>query len=112
AAEDLPSERGLGAEQSKKMVGDIVGAQFNQLFLWVNTLALVIQALLVSRVVKYWGLSKAFFVFPLICLASAGAVAIAPLLGVIKLGKTAENATDYSLNNTLRNMLWLPTTRA
>jgi ATP:ADP antiporter, AAA family len=30
---------------------------------------------------------------------------------VIFVGKIAENSTDYSLNNTLRQMLWLPTSR-
>jgi AAA family ATP:ADP antiporter len=34
-----------------------------------------------------------------------------PLFHVLRAGKVAENATDYSLNNTLRHMLWLPTTR-
>lgn len=34
-----------------------------------------------------------------------------PVLAVLRVSKTAENATDYSLNNTVRNMLWLPTTR-
>ena len=32
-------------------------------------------------------------------------------MDVVTFGKTAENATDYSLNNTMRNTLWLPTTR-
>jgi AAA family ATP:ADP antiporter len=62
-------------------------------------------------VIRYGGLRVAFFVFPLIALADAMAVAFLPLLWVLRVGKTAENATDYSLNNTLRNMLWLPTTR-
>jgi AAA family ATP:ADP antiporter len=30
---------------------------------------------------------------------------------MVKAGKVAESAMDYSLNNTVRNMLWLPTTR-
>ena len=34
-----------------------------------------------------------------------------PVLMVAFVGKIFENATDYSLNNTLRQMLWLPTTR-
>jgi AAA family ATP:ADP antiporter len=33
------------------------------------------------------------------------------VLGVIRWSKTAENSTDYSLNNTVRAMLYLPTTR-
>jgi AAA family ATP:ADP antiporter len=29
----------------------------------------------------------------------------------VRIGKTAENSLDYSLNNTARSMLWLPTSR-
>ena len=39
------------------------------------------------------------------------AIAIFPILAVIRWSKTAENATDYSLNNTVRQVLFLPTTR-
>jgi AAA family ATP:ADP antiporter len=42
-------------------------------------------------------------------LTSAGIVAFLPVVGLFKVAKTAENATDYSLNNTLRQMLWLVT---
>ena len=33
------------------------------------------------------------------------------ILSVVRWAKTAENATDYSLQNTVRNVLFLPTTR-
>ena len=36
-------------------------------------------------------------------------MAFIPIVALVKAGKTAENATDYSLNNTLRQMLWLVT---
>lgn len=70
-----------------------------------------LQALVVSRLVRVWGLERAFFVLPVIALVDALGAAAVPLLAVVFVGKVAENATDYSLNNTLRNMLWLPTTR-
>ena len=31
-------------------------------------------------------------------------------VAVVRVSKIAENATDYSINNTSRHMLWLPTT--
>jgi AAA family ATP:ADP antiporter len=34
-----------------------------------------------------------------------------PLLGFVLASKVSEKATDYSLNNTVRNMLFLPCTR-
>lgn len=90
---------------------DQIGQTYGDFFFWVNALGFVIQILLVSRLVKWLGVPRAFLIFPAIALLSAGATAIAPVLAVFRVGKTAENATDYSLNNTLRNMLWLPTTR-
>jgi AAA family ATP:ADP antiporter len=34
-----------------------------------------------------------------------------PVLGVVRWAKTAENATDYSLQSTIKQVLYLPTTR-
>jgi AAA family ATP:ADP antiporter len=35
-------------------------------------------------------------------------MALVPILVMVKLMKVAENATDYSINNTARHVLWLP----
>jgi AAA family ATP:ADP antiporter len=35
-------------------------------------------------------------------------MALIPVLGVVRVMKIAENATDYSVNNTARHVLWLP----
>jgi AAA family ATP:ADP antiporter len=37
-------------------------------------------------------------------------MALYPTLGTIRRMKIAENATDYSINNTAKQVLWLPTT--
>jgi ATP:ADP antiporter, AAA family len=93
-------------------VGDFIGHAFSEFFFGVNVLTLIVQTFLVSRIVKYGGLAVALFALPIITLGSGLAVAAVPLLAVIRVGKTFENATDYSLNNTARQMLWLPTSRA
>jgi AAA family ATP:ADP antiporter len=66
----------------------------------------------VSRLVRYAGFGRTFFVLPLIGLMGYAAIALVPVLGVVRLTKIAENATDYSINNTLRQIIWLPTTTA
>ena len=53
----------------------------------------------------------ALLILPLIAVAGYGLAAFAPLLAYIRWAKTAENATDYSLMNTLKGVLFLPTTR-
>jgi AAA family ATP:ADP antiporter len=90
---------------------DWIAGVYGEFFFWVNTVGVVVQSFLVSRIVKYGGLRVGFAIFPVVALLSATVVAIFPVLAVVRVGKTAENATDYSLNNTMRNMLWLPTTR-
>ena len=50
------------------------------------------------------------FVLPLIA-PGYSLFALAPVLAVIRLAKVTENATDYSVQNTVRRALFLPTTR-
>ena len=90
-------------------VGNYIGATYGEFFFYVNVLGVLLQSFVVSRLVKWLGLSKAFLLMPLLAFGNAAAVAVIPLLSVLRVGKIAENATDYSLNNTLRQMLWLVT---
>lgn len=83
---------------------------YGDFFLYVNVLVMLLQTFAVSRIVKFGGLRIAFFILPIIALVDALGIAAAPVLAIIRIGKIAENATDYSVNNTVRNMLWLPTT--
>lgn len=81
----------------------------------MNVLGVGLQTFAVSRIVKFGGLRLAFFILPIIGLLDAIAIITLPAalaiaeLSVLRPGKIAENATDYSINNTVRNMLWLPT---
>ncbi len=77
----------------------------------VNIAGLVIQLFLVSRIVQFFGVAVGLMILPAIALGGYGMIALLPIFPVIRWAKTAENATDYSLNNTVRNMLFLPTTR-
>jgi len=50
-------------------------------------------------------------ILPCISLVSYNVLAFAPIMTVMLAAKVAENSTDYSLNNTVRNMLFLPCSR-
>ncbi len=77
----------------------------------VNTAALVIQLFLVSRILKYLGVRVALVILPVVALVGYTVLVFVPILSAVRWTKTAENATDYSLMNTVRNVLFLPTTR-
>jgi AAA family ATP:ADP antiporter len=88
-----------------------IGAFRAEMDLYQNVLVVLIQFFLVSRIFKYVGVGGALFIAPAIAVIHYGAFAGAPVLPVIRVGKIAENAADYSLQNTLRRALFLPTSR-
>jgi AAA family ATP:ADP antiporter len=88
-----------------------IGSFSGEFQFWVNVIAALVQALVVSRIVKYLGLAGALLTLPLVALGSYGFIAAGATLALVRVAKTAENATDYSIMNTARQMIWLPTTR-
>ena len=88
-----------------------LGAFYGGYLFWVNVLTVILQALLVSRIVKYLGLAGALLALPIVALGSYSTVLAGATLVVLRVAKTVENATDYSIMNTARQMLWLPTSR-
>lgn len=111
----LFKQAATAAVQSGTIAADAAGkfltAEYGQFYFYVNVAGVLLQTFAVSRIVKFGGITVAFLVLPAISALGQSAFLLLPVLGVLRLSKTAENATDYSLNNTVRNMLWLPTTR-
>jgi AAA family ATP:ADP antiporter len=87
---------------------DATTAFYSDFFFWVNGVALLLQALVASRLLKYGGFGAILMLLPAIALLSYATMALLPVLAVVKIMKIAENATDYSINNTARHVLWLP----
>jgi len=90
---------------------DMLGVFYGQFYFYQNLLAMLIQALLVSRIVKRFGLPGVLLTLPFVALGGYGLAAMGAGLAVIWSVKLAENATDYSVMNTGRQLLWLPTRR-
>jgi len=90
--------------------GQLIGSFYSKYFALVNVLGLVLQLFVVSRAVKYLGVSWAIMILPIISLGTYNILVFVPTLWAVLAGKVAENSTDYSLNNTVRNMLFLPCT--
>lgn len=97
-----------GSTQSE---GQIIGSFMAGVDFWQNVLSTSIQFFLVSRIFKYFGVGGALFVLPAIAFGGYGVFALAPVLAFIRITKIAENATDYSVQNTVRRALFLPTSR-
>ncbi|MEM1418930.1 MAG: Npt1/Npt2 family nucleotide transporter, partial [Myxococcota bacterium] len=98
-----------GAAASK---GDFIGAFYGDFFTVVNIVGVVLQAFVASRLVKYFGIAGVLFLLPIVSLGTYAFAALGVPFALFRWLKTAENSTDYSVMNTAKAMLWLPTSRA
>ncbi len=105
-AQALAEDRALRGARS-----EVIGAFYGQFFFWVNLVGVLIQMFLVSRIFKYFGVRAALFVLPVIAFGGYAAIALIGGLAVLRVAKGAENSVDYSLQNTVKQALFLPTSR-
>jgi len=97
----------LGAADKTAFIGQFYG----DYFFYVNIAAFLIQTFLVSRIVKYFGIAGVVLALPIIAFGAYTTIAAGVGMAIVRWMKTAENSTDYSVMNTARAMLWLPTSR-
>lgn len=91
--------------------GEVIAAFYGGFFFWVNLLGFVAQAFLVARVYRWIGVGGSLLVLPAIAAVGYGLMAFVPIFSIIQIVKVLENSTDYSLMNTTRQALFLPTER-
>jgi AAA family ATP:ADP antiporter len=88
-----------------------IGTFYGEFQTWVSMLTAVVQIIVVARVFKKVGIGGALLFLPLVAVGGYGASAALPLLAVVAAVKVVENSTDYSLQNTIQQALFLPTSR-
>ena len=99
------------AEATEAGQKNFVGEFKADIFEWINLITFLTQTFLTARIIKWVGVSGALFILPVIALGGYSAMLLFPLLGIVRVAKIAENSTDYSLQNTLRQALYLPASR-
>jgi len=102
---------GLAGPGALDFVKQFIGSFYADYFTWVNVVTAIIQLFLVSRIMRWFGVQVALYVLPVVALGAYGMIAFVPLLALIRAAKISENSLDYSLNNTARQALFLPTSR-
>ena len=91
--------------------GKYIGETYAGFFSNVNLLGLVLQLFVVSAVFRVLGVGRALFIHPIVAGAGYLLMLRAPSFNAVRWLKTTDNAIDYSLGNTTKQALWLPTTR-
>jgi AAA family ATP:ADP antiporter len=98
-------------DQNSKIVRDYIGRFYGDFLFTVSLASAAAQLFLVSRIMNYCGVPGALYFLPIVALFGYSTISLLPMLAVIRVAKVFENSTDYSLQNTARQALFLPTSR-
>ena len=107
----VAQQPGLDAKAKLKVERSFIGEFKGDYLTGVNVTALVLQAFVVSRLVRFGGIAAVLLFMPLVSLGSYSLAALGASLSLLRWVKTAENGADYSVMNSAKQMLWLPTSR-
>ena len=88
-----------------------ISETYSNYFGYVNLLGFLLQMFVVSRVFKFLGVARAVFIHPIVALVGYVGMLRAPSFEFVRWLKIADNSLDYSLGNTTKQALWLPTSR-
>jgi len=91
--------------------GAEIGRQFSRVFAITNWASMFVQLFLTSLVMTKLGLTTALMVLPLALLSGSVAFLTFPVLWVGSLLNTSDNAFSYSINQSAKEVLYVPTTR-
>ena len=91
--------------------GPAIGRQFSTIFTITNWVSMLVQFFLTSFIMTRFGLRTALMILPLAVLAGSFGFLALPILWVGSLLNTADNGFSYSINQSAKETLYVPTTR-
>jgi len=91
--------------------GPAIGEQFSTVFLITNCVAVFVQFFLTSTVMTRFGVGVALLFLPVAAFAGSAAFMAFPILWVGSLLNTADNGFAYSINQSAKEALYVPTTK-
>jgi AAA family ATP:ADP antiporter len=91
--------------------GPAIGKQFSTIFAITNVVAMCVQLFLTSFIMTRLGVEVALLVLPIAILVGSGGFLVAPLLWVGSLLNTADNGFSYSINQSAKEALYVPTSQ-
>jgi AAA family ATP:ADP antiporter len=112
APADVAADPAARAAATKQARDTYIRGFYSDYYALVNVLGALLQALVVSRLLGKLGIRRALFIMPLVVLGGWLAFFAFASVATIRITKAGENSLDYSLHNTLRQALYLPTSRA
>ncbi len=94
-----------------QVAGGTLGSFFSGFYLAMNLIALLVQVLLTSLVIRRLGMTAALLVLPLALVALSIGFFFFPAFLLVEFLYLTDNSLNYSLNQTSREMLFVPASR-
>jgi len=88
-----------------------IGTTYSRLYSTVNLIGFLLQMFVVSRLFKSLGVGRSLYVHPMVALVGYMTMLTTPSMLAMSWLKVTDNSIDYSLGNTTKQALWLPTSR-
>jgi AAA family ATP:ADP antiporter len=95
----------------KALDASAIPGHFAKVFAITNWVALGVQIFFTSFVLRRFGMTVALLVLPVSAALGSAAFLVAPVLLVGSALNTADNAFSYSINQSAKEVLYVPTTR-
>ncbi|MFC2170634.1 NTP/NDP exchange transporter [Calditrichota bacterium] len=91
--------------------GPAIGKQFATVFTITNWTSMLVQFFLTSFIMTRFGLTTALMILPIAALVGSMGYLAVPILWMGSLLNTADNGFSYSINQSAKETLYVPTTR-
>lgn len=91
--------------------GPEIGVHFDRVFAFTNWVAFLVQLFLTSMVMTRFGVGTALLFLPCAALFASLGFMVAPVLYMGSALNTADNGFSYSINQSAKEVLYVPTTR-
>jgi AAA family ATP:ADP antiporter len=88
-----------------------ISAFYSDYYMLVNVVSLLLQTFVVAWLLQRLGIRRTLFIMPVVVIAGWVGTIVFATVTMVRIEKTSENSLDYSLHNTLRQALFLPTSR-
>ena len=89
--------------------GEAIGEQFTLMFTITNWVSLAVQLFLTSWIMTRFGLKTALMILPFMVMLGSMAFLALPVLAVGSLLNTVDNGFSYSINQSAKEALYVPT---
>jgi len=108
---NVESAEWLRGSLGLELNGGNLGSFFSEFFLVLNLIALLVQVLLTSLVIRRAGMTAALMVLPVVLVGLSIGFFVAPLFILVQVLYLSDNSLNYSINQTSREMLFVPIER-